>query len=281
MFGFFSTVRASVYNPAFYQELQEKPASFSWKYFFKLVFWCALLIATVLSIKSFPALNASVQGIEGFVNTVYPPDLVVTIKDGVASSNTKEAVVIPMPQAFPVKGVENLAVINTTIPFSFEEFSKSKAFFFLAQDAFGTGGSNDTQAKIEVVRLKDIPPLTLTKAVAQSFAATAATFVRYLLPVLGMFMMILFFILLSMNLAVLLLGSWLIQAIARMRGVVLPYARAYQVGLHIFTVVVLWDTLRYVALPPLGILWSLVAALVLIMGVAWINIKPYGTTQGM
>lgn len=255
------------------------PAAFSWKYFFKLVFWCSLIIAVVLSVKAFPALNSSVQGIEGLVTTVYPPDLVVTIKDGQASSNAKEAVVIPMPLAFPVQGVENLAVINTNMPFSFEELQKSKALFFLAQDAFATGGSNGGGGKAEVVLLKDIPAVTFTKAVAMSLASSAATFIRYLLPVLGIFMMILFFILLSMNLLLLLLGAFVLQGVAKLRGLQLPYAAAYQAGLHALTLVVIWDTLHYIALPPMGLLWSLLSFFVLILGVALLNIQSHAKPQ--
>ncbi len=277
----FRTIAQSIYSPLLYHELTNKPFSFSWKYFFKLVFCCALLIAVVLSIKTFPALNSSVKGIESFVTVVYPPDLVITIQDGKAQSNAKEAVTIPMPPAFVVPGVDNLGVINTSIPFSFEEFQKSNALFFLAQDALGVGKSNDIQQKIEVVKLKDLPPITLTKDIVQSLAQSAATFVRYLLPLLGMFTLLLFFVLLSMNLLVVVLGAFLIQGIAKMRGLTLPYAVAYQVGLHAATALLLWDTLRYLALPSLGILWSVLAALVLLTGIAWINIKSHENPQAM
>ncbi len=169
-----------------------------------------------------------------FITTVtdlYPNELVLTIKDGVASTNVNEPYVIPFPSGWKqdAKEPKNLVVIDTTHSLSIDEVKAYDAGMVIGDKSFY---SKDKES----IRITDISSVaknyTLTKTIVDSYARTLHP-VFYILLVIAPFI-VFFFVTLFAGLYYLLVGLFgalLVLLITKLRGWSLSYKQAYAVAL--------------------------------------------------
>lgn len=143
MFSFFKNIGKSVYSPTFYGELGERSVWFSLRYYLGLV----LLVATILGLGAsaifVPTLSKIIKEGLPIAETLYPKELVITIKAHEAASNVKEPYVIPLPEVMKSQSKsratelpDNLVVIDTQKPYNADTFSVYSSAMVVNKDGF-------------------------------------------------------------------------------------------------------------------------------------------------
>lgn len=138
--NFFQKIKASIYDKSFYKGLTEQTVSQSVLYIISLVFSLVLIYTAILSITVIPLVHKA----KDFVlksHMYYPDELVVTIKDGIVSTNVKEPYFI---KTRPTDGTEakNLVVIDTKNVFSENVFREYNTLFLVTNDSIITFDKN-------------------------------------------------------------------------------------------------------------------------------------------
>ncbi len=250
---FLENVKNSIYGPEFYKKLQSKPLSFSFKYFYALASVLAVILTAQLSFQLIPNIARVLAGIgPGIVNN-YPSELVITIKNGQASSNVAEPYFIKTPAsiaggnsknepAVTINGLqpssssssvpENLIVIDTKNQFSEADFDKYNTFAVLTKTSLASRKDN---GKIEIQSLSKIPDWTVNQASIASFVGKIQPFIKFIAPILVLAFFIGFMISFSFELLYLLFAALLIWVVAKIKKFPIGYKKSYQAGLHIMT----------------------------------------------
>jgi hypothetical protein len=235
--NFFRTIKKSVYNPGFYEEVLRKSFFSSLKYFFTLSLLLSAVIACC-SIFFIPKALDFVDKAGDVLLTYYPSELVVTIEDGKASTNVEEPYFLPIPIDWGSgdinsKEIEHLIVIDTDTPFSTSQLYEYNTVVLLTKEALVTRDS-DT-GKIEFIPLNNIPNIIIDENLIAThinkFEPIVKTFV-FFVPVfifIGMVFVFLF------RLVYLLFGALVIWIIAKVKGVRIGYGQSYRAGLHLMT----------------------------------------------
>ncbi len=98
---FHRQILQSVYSPAFYKTLREKPLSFSLKYFLKLALLLSIVgLAILANSGAIPTPTRISAGMDQVV-AMYPKNLVISLKAGKASTNVTEPYTLPWPENWP------------------------------------------------------------------------------------------------------------------------------------------------------------------------------------
>src|SRR3989338_6906966 len=94
---FFRDTVKSIFNPLYYQQLQEKPLSYSLKYFLKLSLLLAFIISVVLTVQFIPMVGIFINETNSKLPKIFPVDLMITLKGGTVSTNAQEPVLFRIP----------------------------------------------------------------------------------------------------------------------------------------------------------------------------------------
>lgn len=204
--GFFKSIPASVYSPAFYAGIAGRSFWKGFWYFmgvsfFVLAVW-ALLFVLAPYLKHKETINSTVDSIVHF----YPEELVLTIQDGKLSSNSeqpyafkltdfistedwnarfKEGFEEGMSQNTPVSvDLEelNILVIDTQTPYSIEEFFQHQTIAWVSSDAIYVMSENK---RIEAIPLAEVPNIVIDKALVDETMETALKGMQSFIPILG------------------------------------------------------------------------------------------------
>lgn len=235
---FLDKVKNSIYGPEFYKKLQSKPLSFSFKYFYALISALAIISTAQFSLQVIPGITAFLAGIGPEIINSYPNELVVTIKDGQASSNVAEPYFIKMPASMRsenyrnVPVTDNFVVIDTKNQFTEESFTQYNTLAVVTKTSFAfrkDGGG------IEIHSLSKIPDWTIDRASVASFVGKIQPFIKFAWPFFILASFIGFVLSFSAELIYLLFAALLILIIAKVKKFPLDYKQSYQAGLHIIT----------------------------------------------
>ena len=236
--GFLDNIKNSIYEPEFYKKLHSKRLSFSFKYFYSLVSVLAVILTAQFSFQAIPGINFFLTGIGPEIVNAYPQELVVTIKNGQASSNVAEPYFVRTPENIQLEKyrnipkTENLIVIDTKNQFSEESFSKYNALAVLTKASIAF---RKDDGRIEIQPLNGIPDLTVDKASVASLVGKLQPFIKFAAPLIVLALFIGFMVSFSAKLVYLLFAALLILLIAKVKNYPLTYKKSYQAGLHIIT----------------------------------------------
>jgi len=230
---FIQTVRDSIYNPSFYQTLNERTVGKSIRYFLLLSFVLALLstVAIVPDIFAF----LSPKTVDEIVQT-YPSDLEIRIKEGKVSTNQQEPYVLP--GGFD-DDKANLLVIDTKTPLESTQFAEYSTHVLLKQD-FAIVADDQGGRLIPLDAVKDF---ALSRAIIASWAEK---FYPYLMPMAIGASLVLWLGLWIANLFTfiyLLLAALLVMLLGRMMKQKLSYKESYRVALYAVTLPLIIATL--------------------------------------
>ncbi len=254
---FLKTLRDSIYGPKFYASLSERPFLFSMKYFIKFALFAGLVGLIAFAVRTPLSSIPTPQKIRGFIDqggTLYPQELVVTIKNGQASVNVSEPYMIPMSESFQSKEtsnrsgasadqmqpIKNFLVIDTARPFSTETFRDYRTAILLTRDSFIIGGGG---TQMRIFPLEKAGSAEITK---KSILLLSEKIKPYAVWVIPFFALILIFVFLLVNgfyLAYLLFGAFLIWGLTALLKKRMSYKHAYQIGLHAITGSIIFDGL--------------------------------------
>lgn len=235
---FLDNVKNSIYGPEFYDELQSKPISFSFKYFYALASILAVIGTAQFSFQVIPGLTTFLSGLGTEIVNSYPSELVLIIKDGQASSNVAEPYFIKTPESmrkenyrnFPAP--DNSVVIDTKNQFTEESFAQHNTFAVLTKTSLAFRKDNEG---IEIYSLNEMPDLTINSASVASFVGKIQPFVKFTWPFFVLASFAGFLLSISVELIYLLFAALLIWLVAKIKKFPLGYKKSYQAGLHIIT----------------------------------------------
>ena len=247
MKNFFHNIQSSIYNPQFYAGLKGKPFSFSLKYFLSLMFFLSLIFGLFFSLFVLPEMKKNVTEFFAVVQTQFPQELTITLKDGAISTNAE------VPYLFPItedlrslnqnKDLKNFLVIDTKNEFSLEKFESYQTTFLVTKNHLVAKSEN---GEVRITPLKGFPDYEITKASISSLSSRLLPFVRYMTPIFILMVVTGIFVGTSLGyLAYLLIASILIFIVAKIMKLDFSYGTSYQVGLHAITASLILDLLSY------------------------------------
>ena len=251
---FFRDTVKSIFNPLYYQQLQEKPLSYSLKYFLKLSLLLAFIISVVLTVQFIPMVGIFINETNSKLPKIFPVDLMITLKGGTVSTNAQEPVLFRIPpedQKIPTNNtqeLENFIVIDTVTPFSIEKMYAYKTAAWITRDSVVI--TQEGKGKTEIQSLKKFPDFTISYATI----AQLLPYIKFLIPLAFIGLFIVFTLIMLSSLVYMVLGALLVMLAAKARKISLTYKKAYQIGVHAMTpAVIIVKTLPWIF--P-GITWS-------------------------
>ncbi len=279
---FAQEIRNNIYNPGYYQELLTKPFSYSLKYFFTLAILVALVSGIVFLFSVGPGAQSFLNTAGGKILDYYPAELQIVITKGHVSTNVSEPYFMKLPQELKdnmaaqsnaPQDTENLLVIDTKSAFTVDQFKSYRTLVLLTGD---TLIHYDKNGIITVQPLDQISNFTLNKDKISSFLAKVRPYFGFVYPVIAVGAFIFAFFAVTFNLFYLVFAALFIWGIARMKRLPIGYKKSHQLGLHLITFALLFDTLLFLALPSFHVPFLFTALMVL---GAWFNLKDGGLPQ--
>ena len=241
---FLDKIKNSIYGPEFYKKLHSKPLSFSFKYFYALASVLAVIVTAQFSFQVIPNLTAFLASLGPEIVNSYPNELILTIKNGQASSNVAEPYFIKTPESMRnenyrnVPVTDNFIVIDTKNQFTEENFTKYNTLAVVTKTSLAFRKDN---GGIEIKPLSEIPDWTIDRASVASFVGKIQPFIKFAGPFFVLISFIGFMLSFSAELIYLLFAALLIWVIAKVKKFPLGYKQSYQAGLHIITLpLLLW-----------------------------------------
>ncbi|MFA5962358.1 MAG: DUF1189 family protein [Parcubacteria group bacterium] len=270
--GFFKKVGKSIYGPEYYQELIEKPFSYSVKYFALFSLIAVVVLVAGFSLFSFPKINKVLNDAVHTAVESYPQELVVTFKNGNVSINADEPYFLKLPDSMKEdtdrsRKLENLITIDTKSEASADNLSKYKTAILVTKNYLVYQESN---GKITTQSLEKMPDMVIDKISVTSFVDKYSPYLKLLFPlfVVGFFIFAIFFIM--FRLCYLLLAALLIWLVAHAKNVEIGYGKSYQLGLHLMT-------LPLLIISPFALINFPIAFTLLLVILAFVNIKKKET----
>lgn len=275
---FFKNIIKSAYSPDYYNELSQKPFSYSFKYFAVFALLVALIMGSAMTVVFVPKLNNFLDKILSNTFSAFPQGFEVNIKNGQASANVQQPYFIKMPEAVKLiddpelnlaKKTENMIVIDTENKFDLEKYSSYKTLSVLNKDTFSF---IDKNGSVSVNSLKDSPDFTINKEQVLSNIEQIKPFFKFLYPFgfIALFIFSLFVV--FSTLIYMFFGALFVMLAGIIKGVKIKYWKAYQLGLHLITAVIVLEAISFVVgfNDPVPFFWTLVLFIF-----AVINLKKY------
>lgn len=232
----------------YYRDVVKAPFSFSLKFFFLSFTFFAALITVWMTATSFYPLHRVITEplFLSRLAEVFPEELVITIDQGVASSNVQEPYAIPMERldtfidsiSQQVKGANSeepasLLVVDTKA--SVEDIFTYNTAALLTKHSISVRNGD---GEFRTYRLSEDVSARVDRNQIEGVLGVLAPYLRVVIPlvILVMFLCIAFLFPLF-NLLYLLLASVLLWIVSRLFHSTLSYGKVYQIGLHLCVIV--------------------------------------------
>ncbi len=236
----------SITNFSYYRDILKTPLSFSLKYLYVLVYAVITLQALIWSIQIaflLPQFPAFLNTLERRMYELYPENLVITIKDGVLSTNAEEPVFIDIPELQEAPETEHFITIDTEA--SIEAYLDYQTLFLVTDSEIVYPESDYEEVMTyEVIPLDSVEEnATINKDNYTDFVQEVSS-VFPSLPRLAPVILIIGTFILPLFLAFFVAGSHLFLlfflsiatwAIATLFKLKLGYMKSFQLGVHALT----------------------------------------------
>lgn len=245
---FFKNLKNSIYSPNFYQELLAKPFSYSFKYFILLAIIISLLVSIIFSFMLIPGLKIFFDNAGEKMLSYYPADLKINIKDGQVSTNVPEPYFVKMPNEIKpenssvkvntkdMSNYENLLVIDTKNNFTVDQFASYKTFALLTNDSVI---AYDKNGNITISKIEKTANFALDKPIIEGFINKVKPFIKFIYPIIAIFIFIASMFVIMLQMAYLLFGALFVWLAAKIKGVKIGYKKSYQLALHLITILII------------------------------------------
>ena len=260
------TVKDSLYNPIFYSREGNDSFKKAIWYFIRIVLLQAVLISIFAGIFISPIIKKFLlpENIDKVIN-IYPSDLQIVIKDGIAKTNVKEPFLIPFPEEF-VKNdlgyknnfdLKNILVIDTLLPVSLDRFREHRTAILLTK--YSIVANKRHPKGIIIQPLNKFPDMTIDRGSIKKFIEKEKPNIKYILPVfiIGNFIRVLF-ISIIINFIIVLLASLVILIVAYFSKIQFKYSQIIKQSMYAITIVIV-----------LGIIISLLSNFIPSLGMPW------------
>jgi len=267
-------IKNSIYGPNYYNELLSKPVSYSLKYYFLFSLILSLLVAVYLSIIFMPAAKLFFDDLETKITKNYPQGLKVEIKNGQAFANVEQPYFIKMPKSVKegrtITETENIFVIDTNNEFDLAKFYSYKTAIVLNKSSV----SYYEDSGVAVQLLKNSPDFSVDKDKIVSFVGKIKPFANSIYPAFFIAVWIGSFIVLAVKLIYLFFAGLLIWLAVKIKKMEIGYLRAYQLGIHLMTPVIILTLIMSTFKIQMPYLFTVLLCLM-----AMININNYSKTN--
>ncbi|KKW19832.1 MAG: hypothetical protein UY63_C0005G0015 [Parcubacteria group bacterium GW2011_GWA2_51_10] len=232
-------IRNSFYSPETYQNLRSSGFGRAVRFSFIASLISAIAALIMMVITFYPFMNATF--IEQLV-AFYPSELVVTINNGVVSTNVEEPYTISFPdrvEANTNDGPGNFVVIDTTEALTLEDVKAYDAWIVLGKSTLYAAGANELRA-IDLSGNKE--EIIISKSFVEEIARKAKPFVTagiVLLPLIASLFLLLFGMIGYLILGI--FGALAAMLIARVGDMRLHYREGYVVSLYAIIPVAVFD----------------------------------------
>lgn len=242
---FFYSFRKSITSPSYYKDVIKAPFSFSLKYTYVLAYFIMLFQAIVIAgylISQLPKLPTTISSLKQDVRNFYPKKLVITIKDGILTTNMKEPIYFDISQ-FNDGKIHHFVAIDTKA--HAEDYLDNKALILITKDSIVYPETEGEAKGYTVMPISEVEKnKTISNADYQLFANKAVTMLDQVPKIVPLFI-ILGVVLLPFITAVFIfmrnfvmvgILSVITFLIAAMLQTKLTYKQVFQMGLHAVTI---------------------------------------------
>lgn len=232
----FKEIGNSIYNPAYYKSIAEKPLSYSLKYFFFFALIVALVFSVFYSFVFMPKIQSFLDFAANKLINYYPSELVVTVKDGQASANVDQPYFLKAPQALKAeensKDFENMLVVDTQNQFDMQAFTSYKTLALLNKDTIAL---LDENGAVKIQTLKDVPDVVINKSAIEGLFGKIKPLFRFVYPLAALGLFLAGYAGVILKFIYLIFGALLVWAVSSVKKNSLGYKKSYRVGLHLVT----------------------------------------------
>lgn len=263
----FKTIVESIYNPEFYASQKDAPASKPWKYA-ALILGFTSLAGTIVFVYTFifPGLKLlSPAGVDDIAKT-YPAELVVTIKNGMASSNVKEPYAIDIPKSWssmetPSSTIQHLIVLDTATTTAMSSFDSYKSFAVVTKDTLISRKNHS--GTLEINRFPRDMNEVITRDTISTWLTQLAKILKGAMPFLVLGILIGHYVLSFIaTIVIVALCALIVFIVEKVRGRAISYGQTFLLGFYAFTAAEIIGMLFKVANLPLP--WYVYFAILLV-----------------
>jgi len=239
----FVKIKNSIYNPKYYEEILEKPFSYSLKYYLVFALLFALVFTIVVTVRFIPVVNL-MSGKAPQLANYFPQELTITVKDGKASTNVAEPYFIKVPQEYKNRqgassdavNLDNYVVIDTKNKFDLDTFYSYKTAALLTSNSIVYADNN---GKVSIYSLSSVKSFTLNRGAIVGFVNKATPFLVYLYPIVFLGAYLVGYGVIMVKLVYLLIGALIIWLVVKIKGLKIGYKKSYQAGMHLMTAAII------------------------------------------
>jgi len=252
------TIKNSIHSPEFYRNLQDKPFSFSFKYFASIIGLASLILVIYFSATFIPKGLAIFDTLGQSIKNDFPTELEINIEDGQASTNVAEPYFLKFNSfsffnEFNLRDIqgekkfrENLLVINTVDKTAFDSLDEYDTYILLTKTSVAFQGDNEGEVKAR--SLKDLPNIKIDKTSVSNFINSVGKFKNWIsIIAFAVILLVVIFMAIS-KLIFLIFGALIVFLIAKSKKIDLSYKKAFQASLHLATPSIIISTLSIIIL---------------------------------
>ncbi len=280
----FVKIKNSIYSPKYYKEVLEKPFSYSFKFLLAFALLFAVVFAVVATVKLTPFVSALPSKLSLAPN-YFPQELIISVKNGVVSTNVQEPYFIKMPDAFKdnngfnssdakINGIpankltqlDNLVVIDTKNKFDVATFNSYKTFLLLTADS----AIYMKDGAITVAPLSEVKDVTLNRDIISMGVNKVKPYLVILYPIIIIGAYIGGFFLVLVHMVYLLFGALLVWLIAKIKELKIGYKGSYKAGMQLMITPIIITSILGAISPKLT--FTFLFSILLIIS-AFLNLK--------
>jgi len=260
---YFQKLRDNIFNPAYYREVLSAPLSAGFWYYLKMCLWLTLIYTAFISVVFLPDMINIARRATTELSQAFPDTLAIRLRNGVASVNLPEPIIIPLPPAeaklFNLtadktgKTMTNFLVIDTREAFSTSDFGNYHSLFLLRKDAL----AGDTGNGVQVNKIPADANVIIDKNAVLSLADKVQIFIYVLAPLSVLIIYILgiaFFALSLVPILVIAFLSWLLLLLAAKSKNVRPsFKQVFGVAMHAVTLSLIANFITFTLYPSISV----------------------------
>lgn len=229
----------SISSFAYYRELIKTKFSFSFKYFLFFSFVLGTLTTIILSSTIVPVVNKFITRFQSRALTLYPQDLIITVKDGKVSTNVVEPLQFPIPVelftdkpgAISDQNQQYLITIDTNSQIT--DFASKKSIVLVTENAIVVP---DNDSGYRVYPIAETQNVIIDRIMVEKIIKQIIPLFKFVIPIIiGALFVILAVLIPMTRLLSLLVLSLVLLFIAKFMHLKLNYGKIYQLGLHALT----------------------------------------------
>lgn len=255
---FFQTVRKSIYNPEWYEEVLERPLGKGIKYLLSLTVFVILaqvVLVTLIAAPSFPAFHSAAKAFHRQIIASFPDELVITQTNGEIHTNMTEPYAIPLPESWkkslsskdhkdqPNKVPGNLIVFETNKSIERQDFLEIDALVLIGKNEIGIYNAEEGKVEIRSFDGKFEDGQLLDKTTYETWVNKLWEWLEIVLPILLIVLVPLMMgIVFIGKLLYLFFGALAVWLGAKMADKHISYKQAYKAGLYLITFPILLGT---------------------------------------